>query len=130
MIRWQAMIAIILIIALLLTGCYTTKNIPVGDNLPRKTTTVDGVVLTTGDTVYFRDHDGTFDPVTGHVIGFAIDGSWCVYNTGDIEGLILRKKEPISWTVAGVLVVAGLVTAVAAVIAASIHDEDWWWRAW
>ena len=126
MMRWQAMIAVVLIVSLLGTGCYTTKLVPPGEKFPRKTATVDGVVLTSGDTVRFRNHDGLFEPATGHIIGYAIDGTYRLISKDDISYLILRKKEPISWTLAGVLVVAAIVVVVAAVIAGSIFSDDDW----
>jgi hypothetical protein len=126
MMRRQAMIATILIVSLLLTGCYTTKRVPAGEGLPRKTTTVDGVVLKSGETVMFSDHDGTFEPVTGHILGRTADGTLRLINQDDVDFLILRKKEPISWTLAGLLLVTEIVIAVAAIIAAGVwHDDHW-----
>lgn len=126
MMRWQAVIAVVIIVALLLTGCYTTKLVPPGEKFPRKTTTVDGVVLTSGDTVHFRNHDGLFEPATDHIMGFAADGNYRVFSKDDIGFLILRKKEPISWTLAGLLVVGAIVVIVAAIIAESfMHDDHW-----
>jgi len=123
--RWQVEIAVILIVSLLVSGCYTTRRIPAGDKLPKKTTEVAGVVLKSGETITFRNNDGLFEPATGHIMGFATDGNYRVFGTDEISHLILRKKEPISWTVAGVLVVAALVAAVIYVIFSSWHDEPW-----
>lgn len=124
MVRWQAAVACIVIVSFLFTGCYTTKYRPIDENPPTKTMRVDGVVLKTGDTVTFRNHDGTFDPKTGSIVGIAGDGTHRVFNTDDVSSLMLRKKEPISWIIAGVLV-AGALTAI---IIYAIHeaiDSSW-----
>ncbi len=125
MMRWQAVIAVTLIVTLLVSGCYTTGQIPAGEKLPKKTTDVAGVVLKSGETITFRNNDGLFEPATGHVMGFATDGNYQVFNKDDISFLILRKKEPFSWTLAGILVVAALVAVVTWVIFSSWHDEPW-----
>ncbi len=128
MMRWQATVASTVIISFLFTGCYTTKQVPLGEKPPQEITRVDGVVLKNGDTVTFRDHAGTFAPQTGVIIGFTGEGTHRVFNKDDVSSLILRKKEPVSWIIAGVLV-AG---ALAAVIIYAIHKaiESSWDQSW
>ena len=126
MIRWHAVITVVLIVSLLVSGCYTTRLVVPGEKFPRKTTTVDGVVLTSGDTVHFRDHDGLFEPATGHIMGYAVNGTYRLISEDDVSYLILREKEPISWTVAGLLVVGAIVVVVVAVIASSAFSDEHW----